>query len=193
MRPMAERWPFRVWTASRTSSSVMGFPAHCSAFFRNSSARASLYRRNFGEGVNSQSIKAVSGTGESGSVFKARAGGAPLRDWAILYRAHYVTRTLEEEFVRRRIPYPIYSGVPFFGRREVKDALDTYINRAVKLRKKNYSAYIGDEFTKVINKLYPEIDTGDLYAFTPDLYKEGIKLYDYKGELMGTYGGSNEH
>ncbi|MBR1987160.1 MAG: hypothetical protein IKA24_09805 [Mogibacterium sp.] len=72
---------------------------------------------------------------------------------------------------------------------EVKDALDTYIGRAVKLRKKNYSAYIGDEFTKVINKLYPEIDTDDLYAFTPDLYKEGIKLHDYKGNLIGVYGG----
>ena len=61
---------------------------------------------------------------------KARAGGAPLRDWAVLYRAHYVTRTLEEEFVRRRIPYTIYSGVPFFGRREVKDAL-AYLRLAV--------------------------------------------------------------
>lgn len=72
---------------------------------------------------------------------------------------------------------------------EVKDALDTYIGRATKLRKKNYSGYIGDEFTKVINKLYPEIDTKDLYKYTPDLYKEGIKLCDYKGELIGVYGG----
>ncbi len=61
---------------------------------------------------------------------KARAEGAPLRDWAVLYRAHYVTRTLEEELVRRRVPYTIYSGVPFFGRREVKDAL-AYLRLAV--------------------------------------------------------------
>lgn len=72
---------------------------------------------------------------------------------------------------------------------EVKSALDTYISRATKLRKKDQSAYIGDEFTKVINKLYPQIDTKDLYAKTPDLYKEGIKLYDYKGDLIGVYGG----
>ena len=72
---------------------------------------------------------------------------------------------------------------------EVKAALDTYIGRAVKLRKKNYSAYIGDEFTKVINRLYPEIDTKDLYANTPALYKDGIKVYDCKGELIGVYGG----
>ncbi len=73
---------------------------------------------------------------------------------------------------------------------EVKSALDAYMDRAVKLRKKNQSAYIGDEFTKVINKLYPEIDTDDLYAFTPDLYKKGIRLCDYKGELIGVYGGA---
>ncbi len=56
--------------------------------------------------------------------------GAALRDWAVLYRAHYVTRPLEEELVRRSIPYVIYSGVPFFGRREVKDAL-AYLRLAV--------------------------------------------------------------
>ncbi len=61
---------------------------------------------------------------------KAQAKGGALRDWAVLYRAHYVTRPLEEELIRRRIPYTIYSGVPFFGRREVKDAL-AYMRLAV--------------------------------------------------------------
>ena len=56
--------------------------------------------------------------------------GAALRDWAVLYRAHYVTRPVEEELVRRSIPYVIYSGVPFFARREVKDAL-AYLRLAV--------------------------------------------------------------
>ena len=60
----------------------------------------------------------------------SRAAGGALRDWAVLYRAHYVTRPIEEEFVRRGIPYAIYSGVPFFARREVKDAL-AYMRLAV--------------------------------------------------------------
>ena len=42
---------------------------------------------------------------------------------AILYRAHYVTRTVEEALRRAQIPYTIYSGASFFDRREVKDAL----------------------------------------------------------------------
>ena len=49
--------------------------------------------------------------------------GIPYRDITILYRAHYITRTLEEVFLKEKIPYTIYSGVPFFGRMEIKDAL----------------------------------------------------------------------
>ena len=49
--------------------------------------------------------------------------GVPSRDMTVLYRAHYVTRTLEEVFQKRKIPYTIYSGVQFFGRMEIKDAL----------------------------------------------------------------------
>lgn len=47
----------------------------------------------------------------------------PYRDMTILYRAHYVTRTIEEMFLKEKIPYTIYSGVQFFGRMEIKDAL----------------------------------------------------------------------
>ena len=49
--------------------------------------------------------------------------GVPLRDVAVLYRAHYVTRTLEEVFRKRELPYTIYSGAQFFDRKEIKDAL----------------------------------------------------------------------
>ncbi len=49
--------------------------------------------------------------------------GVPLGDITILYRAHYVTRALEEVFMKEELPYTIYSGVQFFSRREVKDAL----------------------------------------------------------------------
>ena len=42
---------------------------------------------------------------------------------AVLYRAHYVTRTVEEALLKEHIPYVIYSGVQFFNRKEIKDAL----------------------------------------------------------------------
>ena len=49
--------------------------------------------------------------------------GVRYRDITILYRAHYVTRTIEETLLQEKLPYHIYSGVPFFGRAEIKDAL----------------------------------------------------------------------
>ncbi len=49
--------------------------------------------------------------------------GIPYKDITVLYRAHYVTRLLEEQFLKDEIPYTIYSGVQFFDRMEIKDAL----------------------------------------------------------------------
>lgn len=49
--------------------------------------------------------------------------GVDYRDITILYRAHYVTRSVEEALLTEKLPYHIYSGVPFFGRAEIKDAL----------------------------------------------------------------------
>jgi len=49
--------------------------------------------------------------------------GVKYGDIAILYRAHYVTRQIEEVFLQSKMPYRIYSGVQFFDRMEIKDAL----------------------------------------------------------------------
>lgn len=49
--------------------------------------------------------------------------GVAYKDMTVLYRAHYITRAIEEVFLKEEIPYTIYSGVQFFGRMEIKDAL----------------------------------------------------------------------
>ena len=49
--------------------------------------------------------------------------GVPYKDITILYRAHYLTRSIEQVFLKEEIPYTIYSGVQFFGRMEIKDTL----------------------------------------------------------------------
>lgn len=59
----------------------------------------------------------------AGRIAELHENGIPYRDIAILYRAHYVTRSIEEVFLRLKLPYVIYSGVQFFARAEVKDAL----------------------------------------------------------------------
>lgn len=49
--------------------------------------------------------------------------GESLGDIAVLYRAHHLSRAIEEVLIRRKIPYRILSGISFYGRREIKDAV----------------------------------------------------------------------
>ena len=54
---------------------------------------------------------------------KLKEKGVSYKEITILYRAHYLTRVIEQVFLKEEIPYTIYSGVQFFGRMEIKDAL----------------------------------------------------------------------
>ena len=74
--------------------------------------------------------------------------GTSYREITVLYRAHYITRIVEEVFLREKIPYAIYSGVQFFNRMEIKDALaylrliaykdDLVFLRVVNVPKRNF-------------------------------------------------------
>jgi DNA helicase II / ATP-dependent DNA helicase PcrA len=44
-------------------------------------------------------------------------------DFAILYRANYLSRPIEQALVKENIPYTIYGGVRFYERKEIKDIL----------------------------------------------------------------------
>ena len=59
----------------------------------------------------------------TGQMLVLKGMGVPYRDMAVLYRAHYVTRTIETGLLKEKIAYTIYSGVQFYGRMEIKDAL----------------------------------------------------------------------
>ena len=41
----------------------------------------------------------------------------------VLYRAHHVSRAIEETFIQKKIPYVIFSGVEFYSLKEIKDIL----------------------------------------------------------------------
>ncbi|ANW98779.1 ATP-dependent DNA helicase PcrA [Thermoclostridium stercorarium subsp. thermolacticum DSM 2910] len=49
--------------------------------------------------------------------------GAPKSSIAILYRAHYLSRYIEQGLIEAGIDYTIYGGIKFFQRKEIKDAL----------------------------------------------------------------------
>lgn len=44
-------------------------------------------------------------------------------DFAILYRASYMSRFIEQELMNAQLPYVIWGGTRFFDRKEIKDAL----------------------------------------------------------------------
>lgn len=50
-------------------------------------------------------------------------GGMSYSRMGVLYRAHYVSRAVEESLIRSKIPYVLYSGVEFYKRKEIKDIL----------------------------------------------------------------------
>ncbi len=73
--------------------------------------------------------------------------GKRLRDIAILYRSHFISRSFEEVFIKQKIQYTIYSGIEFYKRKEIKDVLcylrmvangdDISFTRIVNLPKRN--------------------------------------------------------
>jgi len=89
-------------------------------------------------------------------------------DIAVLYRAHYISRNIEEVFQKKKIPYTLFSGVPFFDRVEIKDSLsylrmiaykdDLSFLRVVNSPKRN----IGERRIKFL-KEYVEENGGSLY------------------------------
>lgn len=95
------------------------------------------------------------------------AGSQPC-DIAVLFRAHYISRTIEEVFQKKQLSYTLYSGLPFFDRREIKDSLsylrmiackdDLSFLRIVNSPKRN----IGERRIKFL-KEYQEKNGGSLY------------------------------
>ena len=56
-------------------------------------------------------------------IMRLQRDGRGLGSVVILYRTHAQSRSFEEEFIRRNIPYHIVSGVRFYERKEIKDIL----------------------------------------------------------------------
>lgn len=103
--------------------------------------------------------------------------GTKYSDIAVLYRSHFVSRSIEEAFIKTKIPYILYSGTEFYKRKEIKDVL-AYLRMV---------AYADDlSFCRVINepkrnfgkkrmsmlKSYCETHRCSLYSGLQDLLEE---------------------
>lgn len=49
------------------------------------------------------------------------SSGIRYGDIAVMYRAHYLSRPVEEALIGKELPYKFYSGIDFYSRREIKD------------------------------------------------------------------------
>lgn len=95
--------------------------------------------------------------------------GVPYGDIAVLYRAHYAARTIEEGLMRAEIPYTIYSGVQFFDRLEIKDAL-SYMRMVV---------YKDDlSFLRIVNTPRRNIGQRRMHFLTEYAEKNSCSLYE---------------
>ena len=73
------------------------------------------------------------------------------RQFAVLYRTNVQSRSLEEAFVKRNIPYKILGGLSFYKRKEIKDVL-AYFRLII-------NHYDEESLRRVIN--YPQRGIGD--------------------------------
>ncbi|MBQ6075476.1 MAG: ATP-dependent helicase [Lachnospiraceae bacterium] len=99
---------------------------------------------------------------------KLHEGGRRYGDIAVLYRAHYLTRSIEEALQKAEIPYTLYGGVGFFDRAEVKDAL-SYLRML---------AYQDDlSFRRIVNVPKRNLGEKRLRFLTERAEAEGLSLY----------------
>ena len=104
----------------------------------------------------------------AGEMKRLHDRGVPLRDMTVLYRAHYVTRAVEEALMHEKIPYTIYSGVQFFDRMEIKDAL-SYLRMI---------AYQDDlSFRRIANAPKRNLGKRRMAFLQETAEKEGTSLY----------------
>lgn len=117
--------------------------------------------------------------------------GTPPDNIAILYRANFQSRALEEGLLHRNIPYQVL-GVKFFDRKEVKDVL-SYIRAA-----RNEDSIL--DFTRIINNptrgigkvTLDKILAGNEHELTPKMlervtaFREILASIDLKSQDSST-------
>lgn len=103
--------------------------------------------------------------------------GTKYSDIAVLYRSHFVSRSIEEAFIKTKIPYVLYSGTEFYKRKEIKDVLaylrmvayadDLSFRRVINEPKRNF----GKKRMSML-KSYCETRRCSLYSGLQDLLEE---------------------
>lgn len=113
-------------------------------------------------------------------VNRMRSDVATYKDFAILYRTNQQSRSLEESLRFMNIPYRIFSGISFYGRKEIKEVL-SYFRLIVNNNDE-------EAFLRVIN--FPTRGIGDTSLNKLKLIaaEKNISLFDAAISLDSTSG-----
>ena len=116
----------------------------------------------------------------------AKAKGIPYSEMAVLYRASYLSRDLEQAFMKNSVPYVMHSGTMFYARKEVKDLLAYLkvlfnpndvqaLNRIWNVPKRN----LGDKTVASLSEYYEEAlhscSESDIFNVVNILHKVNTK------------------
>lgn len=123
------------------------------------------------------------------TVKKILEDGKQYQDITILYRSHFVSRSLEEAFVKEQIPYVLYSGVEFYKRKEIKDILsylrmlvngdDLAFQRIINEPRRNFGA----KRMELLNQ-YVEKNGGSLYEALLELKEDPLIVKSKAGDFI---------
>jgi DNA helicase-2/ATP-dependent DNA helicase PcrA len=112
----------------------------------------------------------------AGRVEQFHLAGLPYSKCAILYRAHYLTRPLEEALIKKSIPYKIFSGTEFYARMEIKDII-CYLRMVTS----------GDDiaFLRTVNVPSRKMGKKKVEFLKDFALKRGMPLYDALKQTIG--------
>ena len=105
--------------------------------------------------------------------------GADYGDIAILYRASYLSRSVEQALLRQKIKYTVWGGIRFFERREIKDSL-------AYLRLIEFNDDIS--FRRIINTPSRKFGKVSLQHLQELSEKDNIPLYDVLKKYKDRFG-----
>ena len=103
------------------------------------------------------------------NIQEAIANGVAKKDIAVLYRMHAQSRSVEEALMTADIPYKVYSGVGFYQRAEIKDAI-CYLRMLV----------YGDDmaFLRTVNTPKRQFGPKKVAALAALADEQGMSLYE---------------
>ena len=101
--------------------------------------------------------------------------GVNYNQCAILYRSGYLSRLFEKELVKEKIPYRVYSGVKFYERKEIKDAL-AYFNLMI-------NPLDNVSFDRIINVPRRKIGEKTLDLIKEEAKEHNLSYFNYVSEI----------